>query len=64
MMIEVTTMAGSTGGGVPGHRDGEGTVAQFKQPWGLAVDWDGNLIVADSDCSSVHSSVHFALLAL
>jgi DNA-binding beta-propeller fold protein YncE len=40
----VFTMAGT---GVQGHRDGERTVAQFRSPWGLAVDGDGNVIVAD-----------------
>jgi hypothetical protein len=40
----VLTLAGT---GARGHRDGEGTVAQFDQPWGIAVDGDGNVIVAD-----------------
>jgi DNA-binding beta-propeller fold protein YncE len=39
----VSTLAG----GRSGHRDGEGTVAQFCYPTGIAVDGDGNVIVAD-----------------
>eukprot|EP00959_Pyramimonas_sp_CCMP1952_P128811 2693861-Pyramimonas_sp.AAC.2 len=35
----VSTIAGT---GEEGHRDGEGTVARFNCPGGLAVDWDGN----------------------
>jgi streptogramin lyase len=42
----VTTIAGSTGG-VKGHRDGVGTAAMFYRPFGLAVDGDGSIIVAD-----------------
>jgi DNA-binding beta-propeller fold protein YncE len=46
-MNKITTIAG-TGGGA-GHQDGEdGTVAQFNAPWGVAVDGDGNIIVADT----------------
>jgi DNA-binding beta-propeller fold protein YncE len=41
----VSTLAGT--GGVS-HRDGEGTVAQFNKPNGVAVDGNGNIIVADS----------------
>jgi DNA-binding beta-propeller fold protein YncE len=41
---QVSTLAGN---GVRGHRDGEGTVALFYYPNGLAVDGDGNVIVAD-----------------
>jgi DNA-binding beta-propeller fold protein YncE len=40
---QVSTLAG----GRSGHRDGEGTVAQFRYPTGVAVDGDGNAIVAD-----------------
>jgi hypothetical protein len=37
-----------TGTSVAGHRDGEGIVAQFSQPCGVAVDGDSNIIVADN----------------
>jgi sugar lactone lactonase YvrE len=40
----VTTLAGD---GTVGYRDGTGTVAQFNNPWGIAVV-GGNLYVADS----------------
>jgi DNA-binding beta-propeller fold protein YncE len=43
---QVSTLAGS---GEEGHRDGEGTVAQFDRPCGVAVDGGGNVIVADTD---------------
>jgi sugar lactone lactonase YvrE len=43
---EVSTLAGT---GVKGYQDGEGTVAQFKTPLGLALDGDGNVIVADTE---------------
>jgi sugar lactone lactonase YvrE len=41
---QVTTLAGT---GTIGHRDGERTAAQFNCPCGVAVDGDGNVIVAD-----------------
>jgi sugar lactone lactonase YvrE len=41
----VSTLAGT---GVIGYQDGEGTVAQFKSPIGVAVDGNGNVIVADA----------------
>jgi sugar lactone lactonase YvrE len=40
----VTTFAGS---GASGSTDGPGANASFNCPWGLAIDGDGNLIVAD-----------------
>jgi len=41
---EVSTLAGSTGG----FRDGAGRSAQFNSPFGVAVDTEGNVYVADS----------------
>jgi RHS repeat-associated protein len=41
----VTTLAGS---GRPDDRDGSGTEAGFKQPAGIAVDANGNVLVADT----------------
>ena len=32
---------------VSGHRDGDALEAQFKGPWGIAVDLEGNIIVSD-----------------
>jgi len=46
----VTTMAG---GGQPGFADGEGAIARFDTPSGLAVDDQGTLYVADTGNSSV-----------
>ena len=40
----VSTLAGS---GTAGHADGNGTQASFHNPFGVAVDGDGNIIVAD-----------------
>ena len=40
----VSTLAGS---GSAGHADGHGTQASFHSPYGVAVDGDGNIIVAD-----------------
>jgi DNA-binding beta-propeller fold protein YncE len=40
----VSTLAGT---GEEGFQDGEGTVAQFNEPYGVAVDGGGNVIVAD-----------------
>ena len=42
----VTTLAG---GGEPGFADGTGAQARFNGPIGLAVDPDGNMLVADTD---------------
>ena len=42
---EFKFLAGST----KGHNDGPGAEAQFKTPTQIAVDLDGNLIVADRD---------------
>ena len=41
----VTTLAGT---GVRGFLDGPCTAAMFDRPWGVAVDGEGSIIVADS----------------
>lgn len=40
----VSTFAGST---TSGYKDGQGAAAQFATPWGLAIDQNGDLLVAD-----------------
>ncbi len=42
---QVTTIAGFPY--IPGDADGQGTGAQFWRPYGLCLDNDGNIIVAD-----------------
>ena len=42
---DVTTIAGDGSGG---FRDGRGTQSQFNQPYGVAVDNNNNIIVADA----------------
>jgi len=42
----VTTLAG--GAQISGFADGTGTAARFNNPFGVAVDGSGNIIVADS----------------
>ena len=42
----VTTLAGS---GKPGSVDGQGAAASFYKPFGLAIDENGNLYVADTN---------------
>jgi DNA-binding beta-propeller fold protein YncE len=43
---QVPTLAGS--GQIGERDDGDGTRAQFNNPMGIAVDGDGNVIVADT----------------
>jgi hypothetical protein len=47
----VTTLAGSPG--VAGSSDGIGSQALFKHPYGIAVDPDGTLFVADTDNNTI-----------
>ena len=42
----ISTLAGS---GAEGSADGTGTAASFRLPFGVAVDADGNVFVADTD---------------
>jgi DNA-binding beta-propeller fold protein YncE len=46
----VTTVAGS---GEEGYKDGSGTEAKFVSPCGVAVDGEGNIIVADGGAHCV-----------
>ena len=49
--VQVTTFAGRPGykrTGVPGFMDGAAGSALFYRPWGMALDAQGNVIVADS----------------
>jgi hypothetical protein len=47
----VTTLAGATG--VQGSLDGTGSAAQFRLPFGVAVDGAGNVYVADRDNQAI-----------
>jgi len=42
------TVSTPAGDGTSGYQDGEGTQAQFSLPYGITVDNDGNVLVADS----------------
>ena len=46
----VTTLAGN---GTPGFTDGTGGAARFNYPFGLAVDGQGNVFVADEQNHSI-----------
>ncbi len=46
----VTTLAGSN---TAGFLNGSGTAARFQAPWGVAVDKDGNVYVADSYSNAI-----------
>jgi hypothetical protein len=43
----VTTFSGSGDNWVCGHKDGRGAEAKFDGPCGVAVDGEGNIVVAD-----------------
>jgi sugar lactone lactonase YvrE len=47
----VTTLAGTAGS--PGSEDGTGADARFYFPCGVAVDWAGNLFVADAGNNTI-----------
>lgn len=47
----VSTIAGSAGH--PGSKDGTGTSARFRNPWGVAVDGEGDVFVADMSNDTV-----------
>ena len=46
-----TLLAGSSG--FPGSADGQGSSAQFRNPGGLALDANGNLLVADTGNNTI-----------
>jgi hypothetical protein len=60
----VTTIAGditktnSSGGVIGGSTDGTNSAAQFKNPYGVAVDSGGNLFVADSGNYTIRKITH------
>jgi sugar lactone lactonase YvrE len=50
---EVTTLAGSPTPMGMGSNDGRGTTAQFRTPYGLAMDGAGNLLVSDNFANTI-----------
>ena len=48
---QVSTLAGLAGN--PGTNDGVGDNAQFRNPWGVAVDRNGTVYVADTSSSTI-----------
>ena len=48
---QVSTLAGLAGN--PGTNDGTGDNAQFRNPWGVAVDRNGMVYVADTSSSTI-----------
>lgn len=46
-----TTLAG--GAGTAANADGTGTAARFNEPWGLAVDNGGTVVLADASNNSI-----------
>ncbi|WP_188597675.1 MBG domain-containing protein, partial [Polaribacter pacificus] len=57
----VSTLAGNENG-VSGSTSGEGTVARFKYPYGLAADSSGTVYVADSYNSSIRKVIQKTVL--
>jgi cation-transporting ATPase 13A3/4/5 len=49
----VSTLVGSS----TGYNDGVGTYAQFKLPWGIIFDLNGNLLIGDSGNSVIRQIV-------
>ncbi|WP_462250257.1 NHL repeat-containing protein [Ferruginibacter sp.] len=43
------TVTAIAGNGTPGYSDGDGVNAQFKNPFGIVSDLQGNLFVSDAD---------------
>lgn len=50
MAGEVTTLAGD---GTSGYKDGEAAAARFADPYGITVDGNGNILVADLNNNKV-----------